>query len=349
MTGCEDSKKSHSSRSTHRPPSNRPVSPRPQEALLRCSHPQARPPGLYSFSESLPRSTGSFSAPDSHWSISHGLFHVHRVALRVTLTAVSLTLSLSQSPSESLSHSWNHLHTRVSFTHTPSLCHTNSVTLTLCVSHTQGHPQTDSLTHTDTHKHTASSSHAQCYTPGVPLTLKGPLTRTASASGTRSLAASLTCPRPTCPVLGSGSRIPHAAAAQSSAPAEHGPGPAPAALLPRPGSPGPAPTARLPRRARPRPVTSWWPGTPGMLGRAAPATAATAQAPPPPRHPPPDRDSARRVGTGRLAPRGARGRRRFRAPGGRRGLWDSAGRAQASAGEVPAPGGPRPGPSPLAD
>nr|XP_030719434.1 serine/arginine-rich splicing factor SR45-like [Globicephala melas] len=114
----------------------------------------------------------------------------------------------------------------------------------------------------------------------------------------------------------------------------------PSRTRPQPGSRGPAPTARLPRRARPRPVTSWWPGASGMLGRAATAPAATAQAPPPPRHPPPDRDSARRVGTGRLAPRGARGRRRFRAPGGRRGLWNSAGRAQGSAANPP-PGDPR--------
>ncbi|CAI9161914.1 unnamed protein product [Rangifer tarandus platyrhynchus] len=74
-----------------------------------------------------------------------------------------------------------------------------------------------------------------------------------------------------------------------------------------------------------------------MLGRAATAPTATAQAPPPPRHPQPDRDSARRVGTELPAPRRAHGRRRFRPAGGRGCFRDSAGRARALVRAVPAP------------
>lgn len=52
-----------------------------------------------------------------------------------------------------------------------------------------------------------------------------------------------------------------------------------------------------------------------MLARSTAAAAAAAQTPPPPRHAPPDRDSAPRVGTGRLAPRGVGWQRRFWASG----------------------------------
>lgn len=336
MTGCEDTKKSHRSRSTHRPPSNRPVSPRPQEALLRCSHPQARPLGLYSFSESLRRSTSSFSAPDSHWSISHGLFHVHRVALRATLTAVSLTLSLSQSPSLSPSHTHGVTSTLGSLSHT----HRVSVTLTAspshCVSHIQGHPQTDTQTHTHgvlltrSVLHSWSPPHAQgpAHTHGVPL--GHALTRSVShVPAARLPRAGLREPHPAC-----------SGGAESSAPAERGPSPAPAALLPRPGSLGAPARGPLPR------------------GGPAPPGCSVALPPPPPRplRPRPRHVIRRRIATARAASGQGAWLRAGLAGGGASGPQGAA----VASGIPPAalrglqvrsqpPAGRDPGPAPLAD
>ena len=191
----------------------------------------------------------------------------------------------------------------------------------------------NSLSFTQTHTHAASSSHTQslhfCNSPhaqGPAHTHGFPLRRERAHAQRLSRARGLRGPRG---VPGTASRTRR----------RRGPGLAPRAPLP---SPGPLPSGRalpapLSRRARPRPVTSRRPGASRMLGRTATAPAATAQAPPPPRHPQPDRDSARRVGTERAAQRGPRGRRRFRAAGGRSCFRDSVGCASAPVRAVPAP------------
>lgn len=163
-----------------------------------------------------------------------------------------------------------------------------------------------SLSHTQTHTHV----HARAHTRRPPRTLSPPRLEGPSRSRSRSHA-----------------RRPPRARSQAQRLSR-------ARGRPRAGFPEPHPVRRSggsggensglrgrglgpasPPRPGSWPVTSWRPGASRMLCRAAPASAATTQAPPPPRHPQPDRDSARRVGTGRPAPQGARGRRRFRARG----------------------------------
>lgn len=256
------------------------------------------------------------------------LSRVPRATLGATLTAGSLTLTASHHLlSPSLAHSWESCSRPGSLSHTASPSHSASRTL-------KSHPQTNSLFLSHKHTHTRRlSSHTQplhfCNSPhaqGTAHTHGFPLRRERAHAQRLSRARGLRGPRG---APGTASRTRR----------RRGPGLAPRAPLPSPGPlpPGRALPAPLARRARPRPVTSRWPGASRMLGRAAAAPAATAQAPPPPRHPQPDRDSARRVGTEHAAQRRARGRRRFRPAGGRGCFRDSAGCAAAPVRAVPVP------------
>lgn len=212
MTQCEATEKSSKSRS-HHPPSNRPDSqpnagwiPRGPQKLYLAPHILGLAPRGPSHFQSLSHAAQVLPQLQIHTGGSHAVPHGHSVALGATLTAVSLTHGLSQSPSQSLTNGVA-LTLRAPLSHTHTHTHGVSLTLTSAPAHsasrTRSHPRASlSLTHTDTHTrtraraHTASSSHAQSSTAGGPLTLKVPLTRTASPSGSLSSAASLTCPRP---------------------------------------------------------------------------------------------------------------------------------------------------------
>lgn len=253
-------------------------SPRPPKALLGAPHPRSRPPGPFSFSESLPRGTGSSPASDSHWRVSRG---PSRSQCR-TRGHSDRGLSHSRSLSISLpvSHKWSRPHTQGpsqphTHTHTRSLPHTNVGTRTLCVSHTQSPPSLP-LSHTHRHTHTYTRArthgvllarsvlhgwrapHAQgpAHTHGVPLGLA--LKRSVShvpAAG---------------PAPGSQNRIPYAAVAAAAGriPASEDAASAPLPLLgpargplPRGGREPPGcsvalpPPPQRPLKPRPRHVT----------------------------------------------------------------------------------------------
>lgn len=223
------------------------------------------------------------------------VLHTHRLTLRIRVSptcSLLLVQDVCFSVPLSLTHTYSN---RVSLTRFLPYSQRH---LTPGLAHSQSPSDSESLSHTRSLSPTLSLTLKVSHTPGVTLTLKVPLTRQRHPPA-RSHSQRLSR-APAHPAPRFRSRIPHAAAA-----APRGrPHRVRARLAP----------ARLPRRARQRPVTSRWPVAARMLCRtAAPASRLLK---PRPRHVTRRRiATARRVGTGRPAPRGADGRRRFRAPG----------------------------------